>query len=121
MQKPRRIVITLNDDLKKKLKWMEENKIIVKENGHTDWVSNILVRRQNGKTRICIVPNELNSAFMNRKYIMPILDEILPELENAKVFTTLDARKDFWQLQLDEPSSKLTTFYTPYGKYRFSF
>lgn len=43
----------------------------------------------------------------------------MPDLEDAKVFTTLDAKKGFWQIKLDEKSSILTTFYTSYGKYRF--
>jgi Reverse transcriptase (RNA-dependent DNA polymerase) len=43
----------------------------------------------------------------------------LPELNKAKVFTTLDAKRGFWQLQLNERSSKMTTFWTPFGRNRF--
>lgn len=50
---------------------------------------------------------------------MPTVEEIIPELSKAKVFTTLDATKGFWQLCLDEESSKLTTFWTPFGRYKF--
>ena len=34
-------------------------------------------------------------------------------------FTTLDSRHGFWQISLDEESSKLTTFLTQWGPYRF--
>ena len=50
---------------------------------------------------------------------MPTLEEILPKLNGAKVFTTLDAKDGFYQIGLDEESSKLTTFWTPFGRYRY--
>jgi len=33
---------------------------------------------------------------------MPILDEILPELSQAKVFSTVDLRSGFWHCVLDD-------------------
>ena len=36
-----------------------------------------------------------------------------------QIFIKLDATLGFWQLALDEESSKLTTFNTPFGRYRF--
>ena len=50
---------------------------------------------------------------------MPTLDELLPKLNNPKVFSTLDAKDGFYQIALDEASSKLTTFWTPFGGYRY--
>ena len=40
-------------------------------------------------------------------------------MPNAKNVSNLDATSGFWQLRLDEPSSKLCTFNTPYGMHRF--
>ena len=37
----------------------------------------------------------------------------------SKYFTTLDSRHGYWQIPLDEESSKLTTFLTPWGAFRF--
>lgn len=48
---------------------------------------------------------------------MPMLDEVLPNLSNAKVFSTLNAKDGFYQISLDEESSKLTTFWMPFGPY----
>lgn len=45
---------------------------------------------------------------------MPKIDEIMPNLTNAKVFSTLDAKKGFWKIPLSEESSKLTAFWTPF-------
>jgi len=48
----------------------------------------------------------------------PTIDDILPQLSKAKVFSVLDAKDGFWQGKLDEPSSYSTTFWTPFGRYR---
>ena len=50
---------------------------------------------------------------------MPTLEELLPTLSKAKIFTVLDAKDGFHQVQLDRESSYLTTFWTPFGHYRY--
>lgn len=40
-------------------------------------------------------------------------------MPGAKVFSILDAKCSFWQIPLDRASSKLTTFMSPHGRYRF--
>lgn len=37
----------------------------------------------------------------------------------ARYFSKLDASQGFWQLKLDESSTKYCTFNTPFGSYRF--
>ncbi|XP_048577062.1 uncharacterized protein K02A2.6-like [Nematostella vectensis] len=41
-------------------------------------------------------------------------------LTNAKVFSVVDAKNGFWHIQLDDESSFLTTFGTPWGRYRWT-
>ncbi|UYV81592.1 K02A2.6-like [Cordylochernes scorpioides] len=50
---------------------------------------------------------------------IPTIDEILPSLNNAKIFTVIDAKDGFWQLKIDSQSSDLTTFWTPFGRYKW--
>jgi len=50
---------------------------------------------------------------------IPTLEEITPKLAGAKLFSKLDARNGYWNVKLDEKSSYLTTFNTPFGRYRF--
>lgn len=116
---PRRIPIALRKQLKDTLTEMEGMDVIVKEPEHTKWTSNIVLVKKKNKLRVCIDPKDLNEALKDIKYQLPTVEEILTELADAKIFTILDAKHGFWQLQLDDDSSKLTSFWTPFGKYRF--
>ena len=50
---------------------------------------------------------------------MSSVDDSLAKLSNARYFTRLDANSGFWQIPLDSESQILTTFITPYGRFRF--
>ena len=86
----------------------------------TDWVSNVVVaRKKNGYLRISIDPYALTKAMKREIYQLPTLDDILPELPKAPVFSTIDLKSGYWHVSLDEASSLLTTFSTPCGSYRW--
>lgn len=61
----------------------------------------------------------MNKAVKREKFILPTIDDILPKLAHAKVFSLLDAASGFWQIPLEPESAKLTTFITPFGRYFF--
>ena len=116
----RKLPIPIKEKVRAELNTMIENEIITPVNEPTEWISALLVvAKSNGDVRICIDPKPLNKALLRNHYLMPTIDDVLPELNNAKVFSTCDARHAFWHVCLDEPSSRLTTFETPFGKYRF--
>ena len=116
----RRVPVALKPRLKAELQAMEKQGIIEAVSKPSNWVSALaLVVKPNGKLRVCIDPRPLNKALQREHFQLPILDDILPDLSDAKVFTTLDLRNGFWHLRLDEESSDLTTFVTPYGRYRW--
>ena len=79
----------------------------------------MVIATKPGEIRICLDPKDLNKAVKRPKSQMPTLHEVLPKLSKAQVFTTLDAKNGFYQICLDEKSSKLTTFWTPFGWYRY--
>ena len=62
----------------------------------------MVIVAKSGKIRICLDPRDLNKALKRPKYQMPTLEEILPRLAKAKVFSTLDAKDGFYQIGLDE-------------------
>lgn len=98
----RKIPFALHEKLQDELKRMENMGVICKETEHTDWVSPIvIVPKKGGKIRVCLDP------------------EIHAKFKDAHYFSYLDARTGFWQLKLDQNSSELTCFNTPFGRYRF--
>lgn len=116
---PRRVPIPLRKKLKDKLKELESMDIIVKKTEPTSWINSMVVVMRKEKMRLCLDPKDLNNALSRPHYQMPTIDDILPNLAKAKIFSVLDAKDGFWQIKLDEESSKLTTFWTPEGRYRW--
>ena len=90
-------------------------------NKPSEWISALLVvTKPDGRIRICIDPKPLNKALKRNHHCLPVIDDIIPELEGAKIFSTVDAKDGFWHVCLDEESSVLTTFETPFGKFRWN-
>ena len=50
---------------------------------------------------------------------MPTIEENLLRLQDAKVFSVHDAKKGFYHVKLDKEGSLLTTFWIPFGRYRW--
>ena len=73
------------------------------------------------KIRICIYPRDLNKAIQREHFpMMTTIEEVVASTPQAKVFSVLDTTSGYWQVKLDEASSKLCTFNTPYGRHRFT-
>ena len=77
------------------------------------------MEKQNGKMRLCIDPKDLNKEIKREHFQIPTKEEILGKLANTTCFSKMDAAAGFHQIRLDRESSKLTTFNTPFGRYRY--
>ena len=100
---------------------MESAGIIEEITEPTDWCSPMVpVVKKNGNIRICADLKKLNMAVKRERYPIPSLEELLAKLKGARFFSKLDATSGFYQLPLDPDSSKLTTFITPIGRYKFN-
>ena len=87
----------------------------------TEWVNSlVVVQKPGGTARLCIDPRDLNAALKRSHYHMKTVDEVASRLQGANTLTILDAKSGFWQLRLDKESSRLRTFNTPIGRYRFT-
>ena len=117
---PRRLPHAIKDELKKELNKMEENNIVEKVTSPTHWVNSLVViQKPNGKLRFCLDQRDLNNAIMRPHYPMPTLEDALSKMAGVRFFSKLDAQSGYWQIRLTEDSSFLTTFNTPFGRYRF--
>ncbi len=114
----RRIPIAIQSQLKKELNDMEKMGIITKTTAPTEWVSSlVVVSKPNGKLRICLDPRDLNKAIKREHYRMMTTEDVLSNMAGANFFTKLDASNAYWQIAVDEESSKILTFNSPFGRY----
>ncbi|KAL6460946.1 hypothetical protein MHYP_G00309120 [Metynnis hypsauchen] len=115
-----RVPVAMMKPLKEELAGVERRQIIAPVECSTDWISSMVaVQKPSGKLRICIDPKPLNRALKRSHFPLPTIDDILPDLSNTKVFTACDVKQGFWHVKLEEESSYLTTFSTPFGRFRW--
>lgn len=117
---PRKVPLAIRDKVKEELDRMEKIGVVTKQTEPTEWVNSMVTIVKPNKVRICIDPRDLNRAIKREHYPMKTIDEVLAGIKDAKLFSVLDATSGFWQIKLDEPSTKLCTFNTPFGRYRFN-
>ena len=117
---PRKIPLTQRENVKEELDRMEALRVIRKADEPTEWVSSlVVVQKPNGKVRVCLDPRDLNKAIQREHYPMKTVEEVAAELSDAKVFSVPDATSGFWHMKLDEASTQLLTFNTPFGRYQY--
>ena len=118
---PRRVAIPLLKSVELELNRMVKSGVITKVNQPTEWCSSmVVVPKANGKIRICVDLSKLNESVKRERHPLPAVDQTLAQLAGARLFTKLDANSGFWQIPLAPASSLLTTFITPFGRYRFN-
>lgn len=80
----------------------------------------ILVKKSSGEYRLCIDLRGVNEVCRFDSYSLPSIDRILSSLRNAKYISSIDLRKAFWQIPLDEQSKDKTSFsVVGRGSFRF--
>ncbi|PFX12278.1 Uncharacterized protein K02A2.6 [Stylophora pistillata] len=73
-----------------------------------------------GDIRICVDMRRANSAIERERYPIPTIEEILYDLNGSTVFSKLDIKWDFHQVELGERSREIPTFVTHLGLYRLN-
>ena len=117
---PRTTPHKLRDQVRAELERMEELGVIERVKCPTDWISAMtVVRKPDGRVRICLDPRGLNAAIRREHYPMPTFEQIAARMPGARVFSKFDATSGYWQLPLTDESSYLTTFNTQFGRYRY--
>ncbi|XP_062511800.1 uncharacterized protein K02A2.6-like [Corticium candelabrum] len=119
-QKPRRIPFALRKPVSDRLEELLTKDIIEKVDGPTSWVSPVVVApKASGEIRLCVDMRRANEAIIRERYPIPTVDEILQALNGSTVFSKLDLRWGFHQVELDEASRDITTFAVNDGLYRY--
>jgi hypothetical protein len=117
---PHPIPVAIRDQVKEELDRLERHGVIAKVCKPTKWVNSmVVVRKKNNKVRICIDPTDLNKAICREHYPMNSIEDISTRLNGSKIFSTLDANSGYFQVKLSDESADLTTFNTPFGRYKY--
>ena len=120
VQVPHKIPFMLKDQVKSSLIRLEKDDIIASVDKPTPWVNNLVItEKKNGNLRYCLDPKPLNDNIMRDYFIMPTPEDVHAKLVGKRVFTVIDMSDAYWHVELDEESSYLTTFHTPWGRKRF--
>ena len=102
---PRCVSYTLQQPFKDELDCLQKLDIITPlgVDKTTEWCNSfVLVPKANGKVRLCLYPVRLNQALIRPVHRGPILNDILPRLNNENFMSIIDASSGYDNLKLDE-------------------
>ncbi|GFU60178.1 retrovirus-related Pol polyprotein from transposon 412 [Trichonephila clavipes] len=92
----------------------------------TDVTMRIILK---GEEPVCQHPRRLafterqeknESEAVKDKFPLPIIEDVLDTLQEAKVYSTLDLRNGFFHVDVDEDCRKYTSFIVPDGQFEFN-
>ena len=87
---------------------------------NSPWVSTVvLVCKKDGALRFCIDLRKLNERTVKDAYSLPHIEDSLDVLNGSCIFTSINLKSGYWQVELDEKSIPLTAFMVgPLGFYK---
>ena len=119
-QKPRRVPFALREKVTAKVEDLIAKDIVERVDGPTSWVSPVVVApKSQGDIRLCVDMRKANQAIIRERIPIPTVDEVVENLNGSAVFSKLDLRLGFHQIELDEESRDITTFSTHEGLFRY--
>lgn len=103
-----------------KLQQLADLDIIEDADGPAPWVSPLVaVPKPNGDIRVCVDMRRVNEAVVGERHPIPTLEETLQAMNDAKVFSKLDLRWGYHQIELHPDLHSLSTFSTHTGLKRY--
>jgi hypothetical protein len=79
----------------------------------------VVVDKADGTKRFCVDFRKLNKITKPMSYPLPLIDDILAMLGQAKFYTCLDLKSGYWQVRMDEKDKEKTAFACHKGLFQF--
>jgi hypothetical protein len=90
----------------------------IREVSHPEWLANpVLVKKKNGKWRMCVDYTGLNKACPKVPFPLPRIDQIVDSTAGCETLSFLDAYSGYHQIKIKESDQLVTSFITPFGMY----
>ena len=106
-QKPRRVPFALREKVSAKVDLIAKD-IVERIDGPTSWISPVVVApKASGDIRLCVDMRKANEAIIRERIPIPTVDEVFGNLNGSAVFSKLDLRLGFHQIELDEDSTDI--------------
>ena len=117
-QPPRRVPFAFADAEKERIEKMLEAKLV--RPSTSPWASPVcLVRKPDGKARVCIDYKKLNAVTIPIQHPMPRVDDCINALSGGTVFGVADATSGYYQVPMREEDIPKTAFTSKYGIFDF--
>jgi hypothetical protein len=78
----------------------------------------LFVKRKNGSLRMCVDYRKLNATIKN-SYPLPLTEDLIEKLQDAKIFTKLDLKSGYSLMRIKEGDKWKTVFKTKYGLFKY--
>jgi hypothetical protein len=90
----------------------------IREVIYPKWLSNvIMVRKKNGKWRMCMDFTDLNKCCPKDDFLLTRIDQIVDSTTTSEMMTLLDCFSGYHQIWLRLEHEEKTSFITPFGTY----
>ncbi|CAJ2638011.1 unnamed protein product [Trifolium pratense] len=93
----------------------------ISEARYTTWLSNVvLVKKSNGKWRMCVDYTDLNRACPKDSYHLPCIDKLVDNSSGFKLLSFMDAYSGYNQIPMVVADREKTAFMTESGNYYYN-
>ena len=111
-QKKRVFALEQDNVIKEKVQKLTTTKFI-REVYYLDWLANVvMVKKANGKWRICMDFTNLNKACPKDSYPLPRIDQLVDSTASHKLLSFVNAFSGYNQIRMDEVDQEKTFFIT---------
>jgi hypothetical protein len=91
---------------------------VTREVKYPEWLANIvMVKKANGKWRMCIDFTDLNKACPKDEFPLPIIDSLVDAAASSELMSLLDYYSGYHQIWMKKENEPKTSFITPSGTY----